>query len=138
MDEAGVFSKVYSTAILAGEKSGNLSGVLDYYIGYQRVSTGVKKKIVASLVYPILLVVVAAVIVTYLVTAVVLEFAALYNDLGVELPGPTKFLINVTVGYRYYILGGLLAFILAVIAIFSGREASKAVSRLTVCSTKRP
>src|SRR6266705_2492190 len=42
--EAGVFSKVYSTAILAGEKSGNLPGVLDYYIAYQRVSTGVRKK----------------------------------------------------------------------------------------------
>src|SRR6478672_6644521 len=37
VDEAGVFSKVYSTAILAGEKSGNLPGVLDYYISYQRV-----------------------------------------------------------------------------------------------------
>src|SRR5579863_6395762 len=44
ISEAGVFSKVYATAILAGEKSGNLSGVLDYYIAYQRVSTGVKKK----------------------------------------------------------------------------------------------
>jgi len=44
VQEAGVFSKVYSTAILAGEKSGNLSGVLDYYIAYQRVSTGVRKK----------------------------------------------------------------------------------------------
>ena len=42
VQEAGVFSKVYSTAILAGEKSGNLSGVLDYYIAYQRVSTGVR------------------------------------------------------------------------------------------------
>src|ERR1700730_14585927 len=30
--EAGVFSKVYSTAILSGEKSGNLSWGLDYYI----------------------------------------------------------------------------------------------------------
>src|SRR5271154_1861375 len=56
--ESGVFSKVYSTAILAGEKSGNLSGVLDYYIAYQRVSTGVKKKIVATLVYPTILIVV--------------------------------------------------------------------------------
>ena len=52
ISEAGVFSKVYATAILAGEKSGNLSGVLDYYIAYQRVSTGVKKKILATLVYP--------------------------------------------------------------------------------------
>ena len=118
VDEAGVFSKVYSTAILAGEKSGNLSGVLDYYIGYQRVSTGVKKKIVASLVYPTLLMFVAAVIVTYLVTAVVPKFATLYSDLGVELPGPTKFLINVTVGYRYYILGGIVVFLLAIVAVF--------------------
>ena len=54
--EAGVFSKVYSTAILAGEKSGNLSGVLDYYIAYQKVSTGVRKKILATLVYPALLI----------------------------------------------------------------------------------
>jgi type IV pilus assembly protein PilC len=118
VDEAGVFSKVYSTAILAGEKSGNLSGVLDYYIGYQRVSTGVKKKIVASLVYPTLLIFVAGIIVTYLVTAVVPKFATLYSDLGVELPGPTKFLINVTVGYRYYILAGILTFILAIIVVF--------------------
>src|SRR6266852_6682307 len=59
VEEAGVFSKVYSTAILAGEKSGNLSGVLDYYITYQRVSTGVKKKILATLVYPVLLISVA-------------------------------------------------------------------------------
>ena len=69
VDEAGVFSKVYSTAILAGEKSGNLSGVLEYYIAYQKVSTGVRKKILATLVYPVLLIIVATVIVTYLVTA---------------------------------------------------------------------
>src|SRR5580658_5527642 len=75
--EAGVFSKVYSTAILAGEKSGNLSGVLDYYIAYQKVSTGVRKKILASLVYPALLVIVSVVIVSYLVTFVIPKFAML-------------------------------------------------------------
>jgi type IV pilus assembly protein PilC len=118
VDEAGVFSKVYSTAILAGEKSGNLSGVLDYYIAYQRVSTGVKKKIIASLVYPVLLIFVAIVVVTYLVTAVVPKFALLYNDLGVELPAPTRFLITITVGYRYHILGGLVLVVLLGFAVF--------------------
>ena len=103
--EAGVFSKVYTTALLAGEKSGNLSGVLEYYIAYQRVSTGVKKKILATLVYPILLISVASIIVTYLVTFVIPKFALLYRDLGVELPGPTQFLIALTVDYRYVIAG---------------------------------
>jgi type IV pilus assembly protein PilC len=118
VDEAGVFSKVYSTAILAGEKSGNLSGVLDYYIAYQKVSTGVKKKIVASLVYPILLVVVASCIVSYLVTGVVPKFAALYRDLGVALPKPTQFLISITVDYRNYILGALAVFVLGIVGVF--------------------
>jgi type IV pilus assembly protein PilC len=107
--EAGVFSKVYSTAILAGEKSGNLSGVLDYYIAYQRVSTGVKKKIVATLVYPAILIVVSILILTYIVTEVIPKFAMLYRDLNVDLPAPTQLLIAVTVDYRYYVLGGVAA-----------------------------
>ncbi len=86
--EAGVFSKVYATAILAGEKSGNLSGVLDYYIAYQKVSTGVKKKILATLVYPVLLITVASIIVTYLVTFVIPKFALLVSRSERGAPSP--------------------------------------------------
>jgi type IV pilus assembly protein PilC len=118
VDEAGVFSKVYSTAILAGEKSGNLSGVLEYYIAYQQVSTGVKKKIIASLVYPVLLICVAAVIVTYLITVVIPKFALLYKDLGTALPAPTQLLIAITVDYRYVVLSVIAAFFVAVFLIF--------------------
>ncbi len=117
ISEAGVFSKVYATAILAGEKSGNLSGVLDYYIAYQRVSTGVKKKILATLVYPVLLITVATIIVTYLVTFVIPKFAMLYRDLNVELPGPTQFLIALTVDYRYVVIGAFALLFLAAFGI---------------------
>jgi type IV pilus assembly protein PilC len=116
--EAGVFSKVYSTAILAGEKSGNLSGVLDYYIAYQRVSTGVKKKIVATLVYPTILVAVSILILTYIVTEVIPKFAMLYRDLNVDLPAPTQLLLAVTVDYRYYVLGGVAALFLAALGVY--------------------
>src|SRR5256886_8643764 len=118
VSEAGVFSKVYSTAILAGEKSGNLSGVLDYYIAYQKVSTGVRKKILASLVYPTLLICVAVIIVTYLVTAVIPKFALLYHDLNVELPGPTRLLIALTVDYRFVFLGVVASLAVAAAVIF--------------------
>lgn len=116
--EAGVFSKVYSTAILAGEKSGNLSGVLDYYIAYQRVSTGVKKKIVATLVYPTILVAVSILILTYIVTEVIPKFAMLYRDLNVDLPTPTQILIAVTVDYRFYVLAGVAALFLAALGAY--------------------
>jgi len=115
--EAGVFSKVYATAILAGEKSGNLSGVLEYYIAYQKVSTGVKKKILATLVYPVLLITIATIIVSYLVTFVIPKFAILYRDLNVELPGPTQFLIALTVDYRYVVLGIIALIFLSVFGV---------------------
>src|SRR6266567_1517287 len=99
--EAGVFSKVYSTAILAGEKSGNLSGVLDYYIAYQRVSTGVRKKILASLV-----------------TGVIPKFALLYRDLNVELPAPTRLLVALTVDYRFAVLGMVALLAVAAAGVF--------------------
>jgi type IV pilus assembly protein PilC len=119
VSEAGVFSKVYSTAILAGEKSGNLSGVLEYYIAYQKVSTGVRKKIVATLVYPTLLVLVAVIVLTYLVTAVIPKFALLYRDLNVELPGPTRLLISLTVDYRYVFLSTLGVLVVLALAVYS-------------------
>jgi len=122
--EAGMFSRVYSTAILAGEKSGNLPGVLDYYIAYQRVSTGVRKKILATLVYPALLISVAVLIVTYLVTGVIPKFALLYRDLNVDLPGPTRLLIALTVDYRFVFLGVLavVAAALGVVFLWSRTE----------------
>src|SRR5215471_2003415 len=118
VNDAGVFSKVFSTAILAGEKSGNLPGVLDYYIAYQKVSTGVRKKILATLVYPALLVTVAILVVTYLVTGVIPKFALLYRDMNVELPTATKVLIALTVDYRAAILVSLAGLIVLMIGVF--------------------
>jgi type IV pilus assembly protein PilC len=112
------FRKVFSTAILAGEKSGNLPGVLDYYIAYQKVSTGVRKRILATLVYPALLVTVAILVVTYLVTVVVPKFAALYHDMNVELPTATRLLIAITVDNRSAILVGLGSFIVLMFGVF--------------------
>ena len=116
--QAGVFSKVYATAILAGEKSGNLSGVLEYYIAYQKVTTGVRKKILATLVYPVILVVMATAIVSYLVTGVIPKFASLYKDLNVPLPGPTRVLIALTVDYRYVFLFAIACLVLFAIGVF--------------------
>lgn len=118
ISEAGVFSKVYSTAILAGEKSGNLAGVLEYYIVYQKVSSGVRKKIIATLIYPALLLTMAVIIVSYLVSAVIPKFATLYKDLNVPLPGPTRVLIALTVDYRYFFLGSIALLILFAVGVY--------------------
>lgn len=109
LDKQGMFPKVYVTAVLAGEKSGNLTGVLDYFIAYQKVSVGARKKLLSALVYPAILIVVATIIVTYLVTSVVPKFSQLYADMGLQLPPVTQVLVALTVTYRIYFLVLFLA-----------------------------
>ncbi|MGO9306958.1 MAG: type II secretion system F family protein, partial [Candidatus Korobacteraceae bacterium] len=50
-----VFPKVYTTTLLAGEKSGNLEEVMGRYISFQRLAVSFRKKLISSLVYPTLL-----------------------------------------------------------------------------------
>jgi len=118
LDQQGIFPKVYVTSVLAGEKSGNLSGVLEYYIAYQRISTGAKKKLIATLIYPAILVTVATLIVTYLVTYVVPQFAKLYSDMNVQLPAVTRLLLTITVSYRFDVLFALGLLVVGAFAVF--------------------
>ena len=117
LEQQGGFPKVYVTAVLAGEKSGNLTGVLDYYIAYQKVSTGIKKKLIATLVYPIILITLASLILTYLVTYVVPQFAKLYSDMQIQLPAVTRLLVTLTVTYRPYVLAAVLLFFATVVTV---------------------
>jgi type IV pilus assembly protein PilC len=118
LDQQGSFPKVYTTTVLAGEKSGDLPGVLEHYIAYQRVSTGLKKKLVGAIIYPIFLIVTAILIVSYIVTYVIPQFAKLYQDMQVELPLPTRIMVAIAVEFRPYVIGGVVALALFVIGIF--------------------
>jgi type IV pilus assembly protein PilC len=133
IDQQGVFPKVYSTAILAGEKSGNLSGVLDYYIAYQKVTTGVRKKVLFTLIYPAILITVATAIVSYLVAVVIPTFAKLYTELNIALPGPTRILLAITVGYRIYVIVALVVLFAAAVGLYlwsRSEEGGEAFDRL--------
>lgn len=66
----GVFPPVYVTSILAGEKSGSLAEVLERYIAYQKLALAVRKKLMVSLLYPAVLVLLVIGLVVFLVTYV--------------------------------------------------------------------
>src|SRR5271156_4088204 len=112
----GVFPPMYVTSVLAGEKSGSLGEVLDRYITYQKLALGVRKKLVLSLVYPCLLIVLVACLMVFLVTFVVPKFAELYQSMSAQLPAATQLLIAVGTTARNYILFGFVGLVLAVIA----------------------
>jgi type IV pilus assembly protein PilC len=80
----GGFPIVYTTTLLAGERSGNLEEVLQRYLDFQRVSLTFRKKLIASLIYPAVLVVMVIGMFIFLITYVVPKFAELYEQLGTQ------------------------------------------------------
>jgi type IV pilus assembly protein PilC len=122
-----VFPPIYVTSILAGEKSGSLAEVLDRYIGYQRLTLALRKKLLTSLLYPCVLVCLVIGLIIFLVTYVVPNFAALYNSMDAQLPGPTRMLIAVGTTARAQILIGVELLILGALAFYlwSRREKSQ-------------
>jgi type IV pilus assembly protein PilC len=113
----GIFPKMYVTSVMAGEKSGSLTEVLDRYIGYQRIALAVRKKVMVSLMYPCVLIVLVILLMVFLVTYVVPTFAGLYNSMNAKLPVMTQYLIAIGTTARSYILGGI-AVLIAGIFVF--------------------
>jgi type IV pilus assembly protein PilC len=97
-----VFPKIYTTTLMAGEKSGNMDEVLTRYVNFQRMTLSFKKKLAVSLIYPTLLVSVVIVMFIFLVTYVVPQFAKLYSDLNAQLPAITLLMLNIGTHAQQY------------------------------------
>jgi type IV pilus assembly protein PilC len=114
----GSFPPVYVTAITAGERSGNLTGVIDQYISYLRVSTGFRRSLVTALIYPSILVCAVILTMSYLVTYAMPRFATLYKDLDVPLPKITRIVLDLSLPLRQYFIVFAAVAILAVVSVF--------------------
>ncbi len=102
--QQGIFPKIYVTSVMAGEKSGSLTEVLDRFISYQKISLAVKKKVLVSLMYPCVLIVLVVLLMVFLVTYVVPKFATLYTTMNAKLPTMTVWLIAIGTTARNYIV----------------------------------
>jgi type IV pilus assembly protein PilC len=93
-DAQGGFPVMYTTTLLAGERSGNLQEVLERYVSFQRVSLTLRKKLVGSLIYPGVLLTLVCGLMTFMFTVVVPQFASLYDQMGSKLPAMTMYLLS--------------------------------------------
>ncbi len=102
-----VFSRVYINMVKAGEMSGNLDVVLNRLANLLEKQQKLRKKVKGALMYPAFVLTMAFLILSMLMIFVVPTFTKMFDDLGGELPTPTKVLIsvsNIFVHYWYLIL----------------------------------
>lgn len=129
-----VFPRVYTASILAGEKSGTLEQVIRRYLTYMKISIAIRTKVVSSMIYPALLLLLSFGVIGVLVGYVIPKFTDFYSGFGGDLPLVTKVLIGVAGFVRanfiliaIVVVGALLAFR---VYIKTSEKARIAVDRL--------
>ena len=95
-EHGSLFPSIYTASLVAGERSGNLDGVLRRFVEYTKVIATVRRKTISALVYPAILVTLALVLVGIIVLRVVPAFSDFYASFGANLPLVTRIIVGVS------------------------------------------
>jgi type IV pilus assembly protein PilC len=90
------FPPIYSTSLRAGERSGDLEGVLRRFLRYQKIIVNLRKRVIGALIYPTVLIILSVGMVFIMLTRVIPKFAEFYQGFGAELPWFTSFMIGIS------------------------------------------
>jgi len=99
-----VFPEIYVSMVEAAETSGNLPQILERLSIYLEKTSALRKKVVASMVYPVIVMVMTTGATSFLIFKIVPTFAELYKSLGAQLPLITRVLVSFSTGVKHNII----------------------------------
>lgn len=116
MEKRGnVFPKLLINMIKTAEMTGNLAETLDDMVEYYTESESTKKQMKSAMMYPLIVTIFAAVVVTFILMWVVPQFVSIYEDLGSDLPTITVVVINISNFLKNYLIYILIALVILLI-----------------------
>ena len=93
----GLFPRIYTASILAGEQSGALDDVLARFVEYLKRSVGISRKLRGALAYPAFLLVAATMMVAFLALYIVPRMSSLFQSLSANRGLPTVTIVVLAV-----------------------------------------
>lgn len=129
VEHLGIFTEAEIGMIKSGEASGQLNNILKELAGQLEKDAAIRAKVKGALIYPVVIFVIMFIAVFVVMVLVVPPISELFLSSGKELPGPTKFLIdlsNFTVKYWSQVLIGSIALII-LLGIYRRTEQGKYV-----------
>lgn len=112
-----LYPPIFAASLVAGERSGNLEGVLRRLVQYLRLNQALKKKAISASVYPLALITVMTVLVGILVVLVIPAFKGYYEDFHGELPLLTRLLMALATAVRANLLWIVLGVAAAAVSV---------------------
>lgn len=129
LSHGDLFPRLYATSLKAGERSGEVEGVLRRYLSYQKVMGAVRRKVVSALVYPAVLIGLSIGLVFILMTYVIPRFNEFYSGFGGELPLLTRAVIGTANFLRANVVVIVLAAVVSAVAFSRWRKTEKGRTR---------
>ncbi|MCX8082402.1 MAG: type II secretion system F family protein [bacterium] len=112
------FPKIYVAMVRAGEAGGALEAVLNRLAEFMEKEAKLRAKIKSAMAYPMVIVVVASGILTFLMLKIVPTFIQIFEDMEAgELPAPTVLLMKISKLFtqRFYLI---IIFVVAMVILF--------------------
>lgn len=130
-----IFDKLYVNMVKAGELGGVLELVLLRLAEYQEKAQKLKNRIVAAMVYPIIVIVIAVLILVFLMVIIVPRFEKIFAEMlgDKPLPGITQFVIGISrwIQGHFIMLLIILAVVYAAWKVFSmTKVGGRAIDRM--------
>ncbi|HYS54467.1 MAG TPA: type II secretion system F family protein [Thermoanaerobaculia bacterium] len=114
-----IFPPIYSTSLRAGERSGDLEGVLRRFLKYQKMIVALRKKVITALIYPTVLITMMIGMVFVMLTKVIPKFAEFYRGFDADLPAFTRVMIGISQGLTDHLMIVLIA---TIVLVLLGRQ----------------
>ncbi|MCX6713341.1 MAG: type II secretion system F family protein [Candidatus Vogelbacteria bacterium] len=134
-DYPTVFPPVFSAMVAAGEESGKLPQALTIIKDQMEKTYELKRKVVGAMIYPAIIIVAIVAIAILMMTFMVPQLSATFNDLKVELPLSTRLVIGTSdwlTANIWLFLVGLVVLIIAVLAWLRTEVGQITVDRIVI------
>jgi general secretion pathway protein F len=112
-----IFPEFYVNMVAAGEAGGNLDRVLGRLADYLEAQSSLRSKIRTSMVYPVFMICIAFIVLSFLFAFVIPKITSIFKDTGSALPFITVGLITISDIFQKYwwlliglLLGGIFGF----------------------------
>jgi type IV pilus assembly protein PilC len=121
-----IFDDLYVNMVRAGEAGGVLESVLKRLAEFMEKSERIRRKVIGAMIYPVVVLVVAVSILSFLLIKVIPKYEQVFRDMleGKSLPPLTQFVINVsrTVSMYWYYVVGFIIMVIIIIRILRRTE----------------
>ena len=118
-DYPQLFTDLYVNMVRAGEATGQVDIVLLRLADFLQRQRALHRKVTSAMTYPVLMIIIGALVVSVLMAFVVPKITDMLKDTGQALPGPTQLLVTISNLFKDYWI--LIPLAIAMVSVLYNR-----------------